>query len=304
MPLVSATASGSLTAGPDQQVSTGQTVTFNGTTTNNFALITQVTWDFDDNSAPVNGSNPTLLNTTHTYTTAGVYNVTLTVTFSAPLNKTETATTKITVLENVPPTVDAGSDLTVEQASHAGTTVTLNGTAVDNISTLFNFTWSNEGTVLKTEVNEPNTTLTYTFNLGTHTITLNATDEAGNTGSDTVIVTVIDTTSPEITCIATPSTLWPPNHKYIEVKTTVTAYDICDSSPQITFVSITSSEPDNGKGDGNTINDIMIIDDFTFKLRAERRGPAAGRIYTLTYKVTDVSGNHVIGTVTVEVPYN
>jgi PKD repeat protein len=304
MPLVSVTVYASLSAGPDQEVYTGQIVTFNGTTTDNITAITQVTWNFGDNSTAINGSSSTLLNTTHTYTTAGVYNATLTVKFGGTLNKTETSTATITVLENIPPKVDAGPDLTVEQASHDGTPVVLNGTAVDNVSKIFNFTWSENGTVLKTQLNAPNTTLTHTLNLGIHTITLNATDEAGNTGSDNVTVTVVDTTPPQINCIATPSTLWPPNHKYVEVKTNVTAYDVCDSSPEITFVSITSSEPDNGKGDGNTINDIIVIDDFTFMLRAERSGTGAGRTYTITYKATDVSGNYVIGSVTVEVLHN
>ena len=88
------------------------------------------------------------------------------------------------------------------------------------------------------------------------------------------------------------------------MKVNVTAVVVCDPSPQITFVSITSNEPDNGIGDGNTTNDIVIIDDFTFKLRAERSGTGSGRIYTVTYKATDASGNYVIASVTIEVPHN
>ena len=43
------------------------------------------------------------------------------------------------------------------------------------------------------------------------------------------------------------------------------------------MVSVSSSEPDNGIGDGNTINDIVIIDDDTFLLRAGRSIPGSGR---------------------------
>jgi len=304
MPLLVIRVQASLSAGPNQQVRVGQTVTFNGTTTDNINAIVQVTWNFGDGSTPVNGSSPTLLSTTHVYTVAGVYNATLTVRFGSPLNKTEAATAIVTVLENQPPVVNAGPDINVEQASHAGTQVMLNGTATDNVSTRFNFTWSEKGVILATETNATNTTLTYAFNLGTHTVTLNATDEAGNTGSDNVTVTVIDTTPPEINATETPSTLWPPNHKYVEVKVNVTAFDVCDPSPTITFVSITSNEPDNGLGDGNTIDDIIIVNDFTFKLRAERSGTGSGRVYTITYKATDVSGNYAVTTVTVEVPHN
>jgi hypothetical protein len=86
----------------------------------------------------------------------------------------------------------------------------------------------------------------------------------------------------------------------------VTVYDVCDPSPTITFVSITSDEPDNarGIGDGNTVDDIVIVDDFTFELRAERAGSGSGRSYTMTYQATDASGNSVQASVTVIVKHN
>ena len=392
LPLLAIQAQGDVDAGPDQQVYTDQTTTFNGTTTEDLNAIIQVTWDFGDNTTLVNGTSPDLLNATHVYTTTGVYNATLTVKFDSELNQTESAAATITVLQNTPPIadagpdqtleqtspqgamvtlngtgssdpdndtltynwnwtegsatgatptelfpvgnttvtltvsdgqynatdavniivtvdttapfVDAGPDVTVEQESHAGTQVTLNGTATDAVSTRFNFTWTENGMVLKTEANVSETTLVYTFNLGTHVVTLYATDEANNTGSDDVTVTVIDTTPPEINATATPSMLWSPNHKYVEVHATVTVYDICDPSPTLSFVSITSNEPDNGVGDGNTVNDIVIINDFTFNLRAERSGTGCGRTYTIKYQATDASGNTATATVTVEVPHN
>jgi hypothetical protein len=392
VPLVVFRTQASLSAGSNQQVHTNQITEFNGTTTDDLNAMIQVTWDFGDNSPLVNGSSPALLNTTHIYTVAGVYNATLTVEFGSPLNKTETATATITVLESEPPVVNAGPDITLEQASHAGTQVTLNGTAIDNVSTRFNFTWSENGILLDTETNATSTTLTHTFNLGMHIVTLNATDEADNTGSDSVTVTivdttppvvnagsdltveqeshagtqvtlygnatdicstqlnltwsengvvlgteqnltytfnlgahvvtlnatdisgntgsdnvtveVIDTTPPQINATASPSVLWPPNHKYGEVRVNVTVFDICDPSPKITLVSITSNEPENSIGDGNTVNDVMIVNDFTFNLRTERSGTGLGRIYTITYEVTDASGNSAMVSVAIEVPHN
>jgi hypothetical protein len=99
-----------------------------------------------------------------------------------------------------------------------------------------------------------------------------------------------------------PNLLWPPNHKYVEVTATVAASDNFDPSPMITLVSVTSNEPDNGKGDGNTINDIMIFDDFRFALRAERSDFGAGRVYTVTYQVIDACGNAAHQSATVTVP--
>jgi hypothetical protein len=388
VPLIVFRAQATLSAGPNQQVYTGQAVIFNATTTENISAIIQVVWNFGDNTTVVNGTNAGLLNTTHVYATMGIYSANITVKFDSTLNKTETAAATITVIQNRPPIANAGPDQSIEQTSPQGTNiildgagssdpdgdtltyiwnwtggsatgvtptvlfpvgsttvtltvsdsqfnatdtvnitvladttspianagpdvtvevgaqVSLNGTATDNVSTRFNFTWSMNGTILKTETNVTTTVLTYNFSLGAHIVTLNATDEAGNTGSDNVTVTAVDTTPPEITATATPSVLWPPNHKCVEVKVSVTASDNAGPSPTITFVSIVSNEPDNGKGDGNTVNDMIKSDDFTFNLRAERSGSSSGRIYTITYKATDASGNFAVATATIEVPHN
>lgn len=67
-------------------------------------------------------------------------------------------------------------------------------------------------------------------------------------------------------------------------------------------MSVTSNEPDNGEDDGNTINDIVIVDDSHFKLQAERSGVGTGRISTITYLVTDACGNSTLASATVTVP--
>ena len=70
----------------------------------------------------------------------------------------------------------------------------------------------------------------------------------------------------------------------------------------LTLVSVTSNEPDNGMDDGNTVDDIVIVDDFTFDLRAERSGVGTGRVYTITYHATDACGNTTVASATVTVP--
>jgi hypothetical protein len=101
-----------------------------------------------------------------------------------------------------------------------------------------------------------------------------------------------------------PDLLFPPNHKYVDVTATVLVSDNFDPSPTITLVSVTSNEPDDAPGaeDGNTQNDIVIVDDFNFQLRAERSDVGTGRIYTITYMVTDACGNSTTQSVTVSVP--
>lgn len=99
-----------------------------------------------------------------------------------------------------------------------------------------------------------------------------------------------------------PDELWPANHKYVEVAATVVVSDNFDLNPTITLVEVTSNEPDNGEDDGNTVDDIVIVDDFNFLLRAERSGEGTGRTYTITYMVTDACGNSTTQSVTVFVP--
>ena len=99
-----------------------------------------------------------------------------------------------------------------------------------------------------------------------------------------------------------PNLLWPPNHKYVTVKATVQVADNKDPNPTWKLVSVTSNEPDNGLDDGDTPNDIVIVNDTIFKLRAERSGTGTGRVYTITYQATDAYGNTTVTSVTVTVP--
>jgi hypothetical protein len=48
VPLLVLKVQADLNAGPDQEVHADETVTLNGSTTDNMTLVTQVTWDFGD----------------------------------------------------------------------------------------------------------------------------------------------------------------------------------------------------------------------------------------------------------------
>ncbi len=112
----------------------------------------------------------------------------------------------------------------------------------------------------------------------------------------------IDATGPTVDISLSHTVLFPPNHKYRTVHANVSVGDNTDSSPDLALVSVTSNEPDNGEDDGDTVNDIVIVDDFTFRLRAERSGAGTGRIYTITYLATDDCGNQTLASATVKVP--
>jgi hypothetical protein len=95
--------------------------------------------------------------------------------------------------------------------------------------------------------------------------------------------------------------LWPANHEYVTVEASVAA---SADAATITLVSVTSNEPDDGLGDGDEVNDIVILDDYTFDLRAERSALGSGREYTITYQVTNTCGATVVGSAVVSVPHN
>ena len=115
---------------------------------------------------------------------------------------------------------------------------------------------------------------------------------------------IIDNTPPELKISVTPSMLWPPNHQMVTVTPVISVTDNCDPAPQVKLLSVTSSEPDNGLGDGDTANDIVQNSNGTISLRAERSGKGSGRTYSITYQATDASGNTATATATVAVPHN
>ena len=102
---------------------------------------------------------------------------------------------------------------------------------------------------------------------------------------------------------ADPSSLWPPNHKMIDV---TIDYSVTGACGAVTCVisSIASSEPANGLGDGDTGPDWEIVDNHHVRLRAERAGAGPGRVYTITIICTDTHGHTTTATVAVTVPGN
>jgi CSLREA domain-containing protein len=122
----------------------------------------------------------------------------------------------------------------------------------------------------------------------------------------------VDTIAPVITFNHTTYSLWPPNHKYetYNVSDFVSgATDNCNANllSSVVIASVTSDELDDNPngGDGNTTNDIVIAANCkSVQLRAERDGDLNGRVYTITFRVTDAAGNVRNATATVTVPHD
>ena len=136
-------------------------------------------------------------------------------------------------------------------------------------------------------------------------LTVRVTDNDGFTDDDNAVVIVTpDKTPPDLAAMTvTPNVLWPPSHKMTNVTVDPKAEDACGVAIS-QIVSVTSNEPSNHLGDGNTSPDIETTGDVTLKLRAERSGLGNGRVYTITVQSTDVNGNSSMGSVDVTVPHS
>ncbi len=149
---------------------------------------------------------------------------------------------------------------------------------------------------LFTRCDSPNFTLT-TVTAGCYV--LNPTVVPGGNVADCATVN-----PPELTLELNRDVLWPPNHELVDIAVTATASP--DATVELT--SITSNEPDDGLGDGDTANDIQGADfgtaDFDFQLRSERSGTGTGRKYTIVYTATNPSGASTEETACVLVPHD
>jgi|GEM_PF-1476513 len=127
-------------------------------------------------------------------------------------------------------------------------------------------------------------------------------DAAGNVSNITSYeVSNIDKTAPTLTIQLDQTSLWPANHKMATVHATLDSIDAESGVASVVLTSITSNEPDSGEGD---IQARIGTEDTSFQLRAERLGQGSGRIYTITYTVTDKAGNKAVATATVTVTHD
>jgi hypothetical protein len=202
------------------------------------------------------------------------------------------------VTSNLPPVADAGPDQNVAADAQCVGNVALDGSgSSDPDGDPLTYVWTGPfGTV--TGVNP-----LVTLPLGTHIITLTVYDGQGGVDSDTVTITVTDQSPPTISSVnATPNELWPPDHRMVAIFVSVVAADNCDPAPKCRIIGVTSNEPVNGLGDGDTAPDWEITGDLTLNLRSERSGKGTGRVYTITVEFVDSAGNRSTATLEVRVP--
>lgn len=212
---------------------------------------------------------------------------------------------------NAAPTVACPASVEVECAGDDGTTVNLTVQVADADGDELTVVWTIDGVAYQTNTvaavaggTPVDVHFTGQFGYGTHEVVVTVSDGSAEPATCSTAVTVLDTLPPVVTAV-TPSQaiLWPPNHKLVPVSISVTADDQCGSTTS-RITSVTSNEPVNGIGDGNTTPDWLITGNLTLKLRAERAGGGSGRVYTVTVETVDHAGHKVTNTTEVKVPHD
>jgi hypothetical protein len=199
--------------------------------------------------------------------------------------------------------------------------VTLSGEVSDYDGDSLTVEWQMNGDVLFSEVVTPpfggasldvtdRSIATNDIGVGLHTIYMVVDDGTNTAVSASIEVEiVVDTTPPTLAPKPSTTILWPPNHKLVDVIVMANAKDNCDGSPVISVV-VSSSEPAEYDGDGNTIPDweVVSIDQATgaiaLRLRSERSGKGDGRVYSIAVTATDASNNSSTSITTVRAPHN
>ena len=288
----------------DEVVCEGQTATFT-TTASGPGAITFVwkkgatvlnTGDLGGRVTITSGSNTSTLTITGTVLSdADIYTVEAT-------GACNTTTQSATLTVNANTQTTDPPDQTVCQGTDAHFSTIASGTGP------FSYAWTLDGNPVGG--NSPNVTIpTGALAPGNHTVTVTTT---GTCGSATQSATLtVNNGTPVITLSTATATVWPPNHQYQTFNITdfvASASSSCDTSVDINDVVIQKVSSDeieeNPAGaDGNTLNDIVIAPDCkSVQLRRERDGNLNGRVYTITFKVSDSFGNSTTATVKVSVP--
>lgn len=129
-------------------------------------------------------------------------------------------------------------------------------------------------------------------------------DDAGDEAICTTQLTITDAVAPIVE--TTTLSLWPPNHKMhaFELADCIVEIDDCDPDTIAVIDYITSDEPLDDRGDGNTEPDIELVGPDAFAVRSERQGGSNGRVYGVAFTVTDGSGNSTAATCEIVVDHD
>jgi VCBS repeat-containing protein len=227
------------------------------------------------------------------------------------------ATVNITInAVNDPPTITGGA---ISRAQNGGSSNSPIATVsdVDNSAGSLTVTVQSAPTGI-TVTNIVNTNGTITADVaagcsaatGSNTVVLQVSDGQATTNGNLTVNVTANTTAPVITLKAPTVIQQATNHGYHTftiAQMVQSATDDCGGNliNSVVVEKATSDEVEDapGGGDGNTRNDIVIAGNCkSVQLRAERDGTLNGRVYLVTLRVSDGSGNITRATFRVSVP--
>ena len=183
-------------AGTDKTATIGSSISFNGSASTDDKGIASYSWDFDASNGIT--SEATGKTATKTYSTAGTYTVTLTVTDTTGQKSTDTI--QVIVSTNTvdnPPVANAGADKTTT----IGSTVSFNASLSTDDKGITSYSWDfDSSNGITSEATGKTATKTYST-AGTYTVTLTVTDTTGQNSTDTIQV-IVSTNTVETTTLA------------------------------------------------------------------------------------------------------
>ena len=284
-------ASTSATTPADQTVCQGATASFSTTASGTGPF--HYAWTVD--GSPFGGDTSSI-NVPTGSISPGTYPVSVTVSGACG-----SVVKNATLTVQAPTSTTDPADVSVCMGATASFSTTASGTGP------FHYAWTLDGSPFNGDspsINVP----TGSLSAGVHTVTVTTT---GTCGSAFQSATLTVGGPPVITLSTTTVSMWPPNHDYhtFNVSDFVASASGCDGdlTSSVVITSVSSDEPeDNLLGaDGSTLNDIVIAPDCkSVQLRSERDGDLNGRVYTITFKVSDSQGNTTTVTATVTIPVN
>jgi hypothetical protein len=204
----------------------------------------------------------------------------------------------IVVGDNIPPTTSANASPSPNINGWNNTNVTINLSATDNpsgsgvkqiqlaLGGSQNTGWQTvAGNAASVTISSEGTTILSYF----------ATDNAGNQETVKTLTVRIDKTPPVIVGLPTTGcTIWPPNHKMVQVATVTAADALSGLDPGSFKVTGASSDPVDGQ--------IVITggpNQFNVQIGADK-----DEVYTLTATASDLAGNIATQQATCSVPHD
>jgi PKD repeat protein len=251
----------SASASPDTAIAPA-TISFSGSAAGGNQPLSYE-WNFGDGSSPVSMQNPS-----HEYTSPGTYNATLTVTDAD--GDSDTATVSVKINDNLVPTADIQA---TPQSGIAPITVAFDPQVQGGDAPL-TFAWDFGDGNTSTTRNPSHTYQTP----GNYTASVTVTDDNGDTGSDTIDITVTDNSTPQINPGATPQNGLAP----LQVQFSANA---SGGDAPLTY--------DWEFGDGNTSTNKDPV--HTYQNSGQ---------FTATVTVTDANGDTATGTVDIDAGSN